>query len=205
MGFPWTAPPHDPPGRLPWPVPAAARYRWQPRRSSASASLFLLVLAWARVRLACAAQYFKRLSTHRGSRKFPPSRCPSDAHRMKVNDLLSLTVTDVALGGMALARHEGRVVFLDRGLPGDLVEARVTRVRRNFAEAGLDVLVGGSSERVSPPCPHVQRCGGCRFQDLDYGAQCRLKERQVRETLIHLGGVADPPVRSITPAPDIYH
>jgi len=124
---------------------------------------------------------------------------------MKVNDLLSLTVTDVALGGKALARHEGRVVFLDRGLPGDLVEARVTRVRRNFAEAGLDVLVGGSSERVSAPCPHVERCGGCRFQDLDYGAQCRLKERQLRETLIHLGGVADPPVRPLTPAPDIYH
>jgi 23S rRNA (uracil1939-C5)-methyltransferase len=123
---------------------------------------------------------------------------------MKVNDLLSLTVTDVALGGMALARHEGRVVFLDRGLPGDLVEARVTRVRRNFAEAGLDALVGGSSERVSPPCPHVERCGGCRFQDLDYRAQCRLKERQVRETLAHLGGVADPPVRPITPAPDLF-
>src|SRR5262245_27702631 len=124
---------------------------------------------------------------------------------MKVNDLLNLTVTDVALGGKALARHEGRVVFIDRGLPGDLIEARVTRVRRNFLEAGLDTLIGRSSERVSPPCPHVERCGGCRFQDLDYAAQCRIKERQVRETLSHLGGLAEPPVRPITPAPDPYH
>jgi len=124
---------------------------------------------------------------------------------MKVNDLLSLTVTDVALGGKALARHEGRVVFIDRGLPGDDVEARVTRVRRNYAEAGLGTLIHGAPERVRPPCPHVQRCGGCRFQELDYAAQCRLKERQVRETLAHLGGIAEPPVLPITPAPATFH
>ena len=124
---------------------------------------------------------------------------------MKVNDLLTLTVTDVALGGKALARHEGRVVFVDRGLPGDVIEARITRIRRNLAEAGLGTVITGSPERVSAPCPHVQRCGGCRFQDLDYAAQLRIKERQVRETLVHLGGIADPPVRAITPAPDQFH
>jgi 23S rRNA (uracil1939-C5)-methyltransferase len=124
---------------------------------------------------------------------------------MKVNDLLSLTVTDVALGGKALARHEGRVVFIDRGLPGDEIEARVTRVRRNYAEAWLGALARGGPGRVTPPCPHVLRCGGCRLQELDYGAQCRLKERQVRETLAHLGGIADPPVASITPAPAPFH
>ena len=124
---------------------------------------------------------------------------------MKVNDLLNLTVTDVALGGKALARHEGRVVFVDRGLPGDVIEARVTRIRRNLAEAGLDALIAGSPERVPARCPHVQQCGGCRFQDLDYRAQCRIKERQVRETLVHLGGIADPPVGPITGAPDVFH
>jgi 23S rRNA (uracil1939-C5)-methyltransferase len=124
---------------------------------------------------------------------------------MKVNDLLSLAVTDVALGGKALARHDGRVVFIDRGLPGDEVEARVTRVRRNYAEAGLGTLLRGAPERVSPPCPHVQRCGGCRFQELDYAAQCRLKERQVRETLTHLGGIPQPPVLPIAPAPASFH
>jgi 23S rRNA (uracil1939-C5)-methyltransferase len=124
---------------------------------------------------------------------------------MKVNDLLSLTVTDVALGGKALARPEGRVVFIDRGLPGDDIEARVTRVRRNFAEARLGALLRGAPERVSPPCPHVQQCGGCRFQELDYAAQCRLKERQVQETLAHLGGIVDPPVLPIRPAPATFH
>src|SRR5262245_54736046 len=124
---------------------------------------------------------------------------------MKVNDLLNLTVTDVALGGKALARHEGRVVFVDRGLPGDVIEARVTRIRRNWAEAGLDTVRTGSTERVAPPCPHVQCCGGCRFQDLAYAAQLRIKERQVKETLVHLGGIPDPPVQPITAAPELFH
>jgi 23S rRNA (uracil1939-C5)-methyltransferase len=124
---------------------------------------------------------------------------------MKVHDLLSLTVADVALGGKALARHDGRVVFIDRGLPGDHVQARITRVRRNFADAGLDSVLSEGPERVPPRCPHVHQCGGCRFQELDYGAQCRLKERQVRETLVHLGGIADPPVRPIVPAPSPFH
>jgi 23S rRNA (uracil1939-C5)-methyltransferase len=50
----------------------------------------------------------------------------------------------------------------------------------------------------------VQQCGGCRFQDLAYGAQCALKERQLRETLVHLGGFTDPPVHPIVPAPEIF-
>jgi 23S rRNA (uracil1939-C5)-methyltransferase len=50
----------------------------------------------------------------------------------------------------------------------------------------------------------VARCGGCRFQELDYEAQLRLKERQVRETLIHLGGLEEPPVHAIVRAPEIY-
>jgi 23S rRNA (uracil1939-C5)-methyltransferase len=124
---------------------------------------------------------------------------------MKVNDLLRLTVTDVALGGKALARSEGRVVFIDRGLPGDQVEARVTRIRRNFAEAGLGTVVSGSPARVAAPCPHVPICGGCRFQDLAYEDQLALKERQVAETLTHLGGFASPAVRPITASPDRFH
>ena len=122
---------------------------------------------------------------------------------MKVNDLLGLDVSDVALGGKALARHEGRVVFVDRGLPGDRVLARVTRLKRGFAEARLERIETASGLRVEAPCPHFRSgvCGGCRFQDLRYEEQLALKERQVRETSEHLGGVSAPQVRPIRPAP----
>jgi len=124
---------------------------------------------------------------------------------MKVNELQILTVSDLVLGGQALARHEGRVVFLDRGLPGDRVQARLTRMRRRYAEGRLETVLESTARRVPAPCPHVAKCGGCRFQDLDYAEQCALKERQVRETLEHLGGIAAPPVLPIVPAPEPFH
>jgi len=124
---------------------------------------------------------------------------------MKVNDLLNLEILDIAPGGKALARVEGRVVFVDRGLPGDRLTARVRKTRRGFVEASLERLEGGAPHRVPAPCPHVEICGGCRFQDLDYVEQLRLKHRQVVETLERLGGQRTPTVREIRPAPEPFH
>ena len=123
---------------------------------------------------------------------------------MKVRDVLTLDVEDVALGGKALARVDGRVVFVDRGLPGDRVRARVTKTNARFAEARFSTLEQPSIARVPARCAHVERCGGCRLQELPYEDQARLKERQVREALRHLGGFADPPVRAIVPAPSAW-
>ncbi len=123
---------------------------------------------------------------------------------MKVNELLTLDVVDLALGGKALARHEGRAVFLDRGLPGDTVRARVSRVKRGWAEARLLGVESPSPARIEAPCPHfrAQQCGGCSFQDLRYEEQLATKQRQVRDTLVHLGGIAAPEVLPIRPAPE---
>jgi 23S rRNA (uracil1939-C5)-methyltransferase len=123
---------------------------------------------------------------------------------MKVNDLLSLEIDDVALGGQAVARHDGRVVLIDRGLPGDRVRARLSKVRSRYGEARLEGVESGSAQRVKAPCLHVERCGGCRLQELDYEAQCRLKERQVRDTLMRLGRISDPPMRAFLPAPEPF-
>jgi len=123
---------------------------------------------------------------------------------VKVRDVLTLDVEDVALGGKALARVDGRVVFVDRGLPGDRVSARVTKTNKRFAEARLAAVQRPSPERVPARCVHVERCGGCRLQELPYAQQLGLKERQVREALRHLGGIPDPPVRAIVPAPSAW-
>ncbi len=124
---------------------------------------------------------------------------------MKVRDILTLDIEDIALGGKALARVDGKVVFVDRGLPGDRVEARVTKTNRRFAEARLLKVLTAGPARVAPRCVHVEQCGGCRLQDMPYDAQAALKERHVREALQHLGGIADPPVRTIVPAPAAWH
>jgi len=124
---------------------------------------------------------------------------------MKVRDVLTLDVEDVALGGKALARVDGKVVFVDRGLPGDRVQARVTKTNRRFADARLMTVEHPAATRVPARCVHVERCGGCRLQEMPYEQQAVLKERQVREALRHLGGIADPPVRAIVHASEVWH
>jgi len=113
---------------------------------------------------------------------------------------VELRVDSLAYGGNGVARLNGFVVFVRRGLPGDLVRARVTTVKRNHAEAmAIDVLEPGP-ERVEAVCAHFGECGGCRFQDLAYEAQLRAKEDQVRDALARIGGIADPPLEPIVGA-----
>ncbi|HST26269.1 MAG TPA: 23S rRNA (uracil(1939)-C(5))-methyltransferase RlmD [Gaiellaceae bacterium] len=118
---------------------------------------------------------------------------------------LELRIDSLAFGGNGVARLDGFVLFVRRGLPGDLVRARVTKVKRNHAEATtVDVLEPGPV-RVEAPCAHYPACGGCRFQDLAYEAQIAEKESQVRDALQRIGGLAEPPLEPILPAESIFH
>jgi 23S rRNA (uracil1939-C5)-methyltransferase len=118
---------------------------------------------------------------------------------------LELHVDSLAFGGNGVARLNGFVVFVRRGLPGDVVRARVTKVKKNHAEAlATEVLVPGP-ERVEAPCAHYPACGGCRFQDLAYDAQVRIKGEQVEDALRRLGAIAEPPLEPILPAASIFH
>ena len=118
---------------------------------------------------------------------------------------LELSIDSLAYGGNGVARLNGFVVFVRRGLPGDRVRARVTKVKRNHAEAlAVDVLEP-SGLRVEAPCQHYPACGGCRFQDLAYEAQVAAKEEQVADALRRLGGVAELPLEPIVPAEEVFH
>jgi 23S rRNA (uracil1939-C5)-methyltransferase len=118
---------------------------------------------------------------------------------------LDLRVDSLAYGGNGVARLNGFVVFVRRGLPGDRVRARVTKVKRNHAEALATEVLEPSPERVDAPCSHYPACGGCRFQDLAYEAQIAAKETQVADALRRLGGIAEPPLEPIVPAVERFH
>lgn len=117
---------------------------------------------------------------------------------------LELTVEDLAFGGAAIAKVEGLVVFVENALPGDRVLATVFRRKRQYAEARAESILQPSPFRVPARCEHVPICGGCRFQELSYPEQLRHKERQVEESLAHLGGITTA-ARPIIPAPSQFH
>jgi 23S rRNA (uracil1939-C5)-methyltransferase len=118
---------------------------------------------------------------------------------------LELAVESLAFGGNGVARLNGFVVFVRRGLPGDRVRARVTKVQRRHAEALAVEVLEPSPLRVEAPCQHYPACGGCRFQDLAYEAQLESKAAQVRDALVRIGGIAEPPLEEIVPAESIFH
>jgi 23S rRNA (uracil1939-C5)-methyltransferase len=114
-------------------------------------------------------------------------------------------VDSLAYGGNGVARLNGFVVFVRRGLPGDTVRARVTKVHRRHAEAlATEVLVPGP-QRIEAPCAHYPACGGCRFQDLAYEAQIVAKQDQVADALRRIGGIESPPLEPILPAEEVFH
>jgi 23S rRNA (uracil1939-C5)-methyltransferase len=113
---------------------------------------------------------------------------------------LELRIDSLAFGGSGVARHDGFVVFVRGGVPGDDVRARITKVKRGFAEGIVMELVHSSESRVAAPCRHFGVCGGCRFQDLAYSVQLAEKERQVRDALVRIGRFAEPPLEPIVPA-----
>jgi 23S rRNA (uracil1939-C5)-methyltransferase len=118
---------------------------------------------------------------------------------------LELTVDSLAYGGNGVARLNGFVVFVRRGLPGDRVRARVTKVQRRHAEALATEVLEPGPNRVEAPCAHYPACGGCRFQDLDYDAQAAAKEEQVEDALRRIGGIVEPSLEPILRAEELFH
>ena len=122
------------------------------------------------------------------ARAAPSGSLDAVAAPVKPDDEVELRVDSLAYGGNGVARLNGFVVFVRSGLPGDVVRARVTKVKRNHAEALATEVVQPSALRVDAPCEHYPACGGCRFQDLAYEAQLEAKESQVADALRRLAG-----------------
>jgi 23S rRNA (uracil1939-C5)-methyltransferase len=118
---------------------------------------------------------------------------------------LELSIESLAFGGNGVARLDGFVVFVRRGLPGDTVKARVTKVQRRHAEAVATEIVAPGPVRVEAPCQHYPACGGCRFQDLAYDTQVQTKHQWVADSLQRIAGLTDAPLEPIVPAASQFH
>lgn len=88
-----------------------------------------------------------------------------------------------------IARLDGKTVFVDGALPGELVEYASFRRKPNYELAQLVSVIKASSARVEPRCPHFGVCGGCAMQHIDASAQVAAKQRVLEDSLWHIGRV----------------
>lgn len=115
---------------------------------------------------------------------------------------LTLVLTAMAHGGLALGRDKaGRAIFVPFAIPGETVRVRVPDDKRGFARAELLEVIQASPDRVTPRCRHFGICGNCHFQHMTYATQLRAKEAAVGDQLTRVGGLTNPPLRPILPAP----
>ncbi|MFC1489247.1 23S rRNA (uracil(1939)-C(5))-methyltransferase RlmD [Thermodesulfobacteriota bacterium] len=123
---------------------------------------------------------------------------------VKKGQLLDLKIYSMAFGGKGLARANGFTVFVDGAVPLDFVTARITKKKKQYAEARVDTLVEPSPHRVDPPCIYSGFCGGCKWQFLAYEEQLIYKRQHVVDALERIGFVQGVPVHPTIPSKSIF-
>ena len=111
--------------------------------------------------------------------------------------LEKILVEDYAAEGKSLARSDGKVIFIENAVPGDVVDVRLNKNKKDWAEGFALHFHSYSADRVAPFCSHFGICGGCQWQMLPYEKQLHYKQRQVSDNLQRIGKVALPEILPI--------
>ena len=104
------------------------------------------------------------------------------------NDIVTVKIEDIGTEGEGIGKLEGFTLFVKDAVMGDVVEARLVKVKKNYAYARLEKVLTPPPLRVKPVCPYHKQCGGCQIQAMSYEAQLQFKENKVKNNLVRIGG-----------------
>ena len=114
----------------------------------------------------------------------------------KKNDLVVLEITDLTEEGQGVGKSDGLVFFVKDSVMGDVVEARILKVKKNYAYAKVEELLKPSPYRIAPLCPVAGKCGGCQLQHLSYEKELEWKEDRIAQSLIRIAGIPEEEVHA---------
>jgi len=100
-----------------------------------------------------------------------------------------IEIIDIAEEGKGVGKTDDLVIFVEKAIPGDIVDVELMRKKKNFGEAKIATLKKASAYRIDPFCEHFGVCGGCKWQHMDYSAQLKFKQQAVDNALTRLGKV----------------
>ena len=107
---------------------------------------------------------------------------------IQTGERYELQITDLSTEGKGIGRAEGIVTFVPGLVPGDRAGVVITKIKKHIAEGRVEELIVPSPDRTEPRCRYYEQCGGCAMQSLDYAAQVKLKNGQVRNQMERLFG-----------------
>lgn len=120
------------------------------------------------------------------------------ARKKKEKTILhNVLIEEVAAEGNAIARVDGKVLFVPQAVPGDVADICVTKSKKNYMEGYVADIIHPSPYRQKPFCIHYGICGGCKWQPLPYRMQLEAKEKQVYDQLVRIGRLDVPEIEPI--------
>ncbi|MEW6246595.1 MAG: 23S rRNA (uracil(1939)-C(5))-methyltransferase RlmD [Nitrospirota bacterium] len=117
---------------------------------------------------------------------------------------VTVTIEKLVQGGKGLARHDGQVLFVRGAIPAETVAVIGKASKKGYQEAAIRDIVQASPDRVVPPCPVYETCGGCQLQHIRYEAQLELKREVLGETLARVGKLKVDDIAPVIPSPSAY-
>lgn len=120
--------------------------------------------------------------------------------RTEIKTLQNIHVIDIAEEGKGVGKTDDLVIFIDKAVPGDIVDVELMKKKRNYYEARIKTLVKPSDLRTQPFCQHFGTCGGCKWQHMTYDAQLQFKQKSVTDALTRIGKVDVAGIEPILPS-----
>ncbi len=114
-----------------------------------------------------------------------------ELHTLKKDDLLTLQIEDMGIDGAGIGKANGIPLFVKDAVIGDIVTAKIMKMKKQYGYARMMEIVTPSEYRVSPRCSCHRQCGGCQLQSLSYAKQLEFKTNKVKNNLQHIGGFSE--------------
>ena len=123
---------------------------------------------------------------------------------MKKDDLVTLTIEDMGVDGEGIGHVDGCTLFVKDALIGDVITAKIMKMKKNYGYARLMEILTPSKDRVEPKCVYHKQCGGCQIQALSYEKQLEYKKKKVLNNITRIGGLEKLPEFDLIGMEDPY-
>lgn len=113
------------------------------------------------------------------------------------NDQIEIEILDIGENGEGIGKVDGYTIFVHEGIPGDIADVKILKVKKQYAIGKVTSLIKASPFRVKPECSIAKLCGGCQVQDISYDEQLRIKRGIVESSIERIGGFKDVKVNEV--------
>lgn len=125
--------------------------------------------------------------------------------KMLLNELKTVKIINLDHQGRGIGRIEDKIIFIPNTLIGEVIEAKITNIKKNYMEGEISVLLETVPIRLEPKCPYFFSCGGCDIMHMPYDQQLLYKENKVKEIIKKFANIEDAIVKPIIGASNPYN